>query len=100
MTLGMNLQRFPMEVVEYVTDPVTGIQTRSKFPPNVPEVIEACRFEMEHREKVRRFTSMPPPLPRLPASPLTADQSYEKMFKAHGRPYGAFELGRQLSYRS
>ncbi len=40
--LGIILSDYPPEVVRYVTDPLTGIQRRLKWPPSIAEIIEAC----------------------------------------------------------
>jgi hypothetical protein len=41
------LARFPKEVVDYVTDPFTGVQAKVKFGvPNLAEIIEACADRM------------------------------------------------------
>jgi hypothetical protein len=49
--LGMVLGEYPDEIVDYVTDPLTGIQRRQKFPPNLQEVVEACEGRKRHLEK-------------------------------------------------
>ena len=36
------LERFTDDVVKRVTDPITGIQTKCKFPPSIAEVVELC----------------------------------------------------------
>lgn len=89
--LGLNLEKFPQEVVEYVTDPVTGIQTRSKWPPSLAEVVEACWAELEHRQKVAKYSSMAQPAPRLPKPRYRSEDSYEAMTAKYGRPIGVFE---------
>jgi hypothetical protein len=96
--LGMILERYPPEVVEYVTDPMTGIQRRQTFPPSIAEVVSACEAEVIHREKISRYRSMPPPV-SLPRAQFSATDSYEAMFAKHGRPHGVFEDGRQLVYK-
>lgn len=35
--------QYPLDVIEYVTDPLTGIQSKNKWPPNIPEIHEACK---------------------------------------------------------
>lgn len=40
--LGMVLEKYPEWVVRYVTEPTTGIQRTSKFPPSIAEVVSAC----------------------------------------------------------
>jgi hypothetical protein len=96
--LGAILERYPPAVVEYVTDPMTGIQRRQTFPPSIAEVVSACEAEVIHREKISRYRSMPPPV-SLPRAQFSAIDSYEAMFAKHGRPHGVFEEGRQLVYK-
>ena len=110
--VGMNLERYPMEVVEYVTAPTTGIQTRCKFPPSLAEIVEACNAEQAHLDKVWHYSSLPPPLPRLPASPrqpmygdggpgtIYTDYEMAMSRRVHkgASPFGPFDQGRQLVY--
>lgn len=91
MQLGMNLERFPREIVEYITDPVTGIQTRSKWPPQLAEVVEACLAEEAHRKKLEKYSNLPPAAERLPKPRFSAVDNYDAMVKKHGRPVGVFE---------
>lgn len=53
-SLGAVLEQFPDEVVVYITDPRTGIQRRSKWPPTISEVIEAGEMHQEHLARVRQ----------------------------------------------
>lgn len=52
-SLGAVLEQFPDEVIIYITDPRTGIQRRSKWPPTISEVIEAGEDHKEHLAKIR-----------------------------------------------
>jgi hypothetical protein len=52
--LGTILTEFPEEVVIYVTSPSTGLQRRSKWPPTISEVIEACEQHQEHLARLRK----------------------------------------------
>jgi hypothetical protein len=45
--LGMILERYDDHVIERVTNPLTGIQRKCKFPPSIAEMVEAC--DAEHR---------------------------------------------------
>lgn len=45
--LGMILERYDDHVIERVTNPLTGIQRKCKFPPSIAEIVEAC--DAEHR---------------------------------------------------
>ena len=38
----------------YVTSPLTGLQRRSKWPPSISEVVEACEAHHEHLKRIRR----------------------------------------------
>lgn len=92
MQAAMNLMRFPKEVIEYVSAPTTGIQTRSKWPPSLAEIVEACVAEQNWCEKVARYSAMGPRATKaLPPPKFSAEDSYEAMFKKHGRPIGVFE---------
>jgi hypothetical protein len=89
------LEQYPPQIVEYVTSPLTGIQRRLKFPPSPAEVVEACVAEIVHQDKVRKYSSMPPPLPRLPGPKFSLEQSYEAMTKGGKlRCYGPFDKDR------
>jgi hypothetical protein len=96
--LGMNLERFPKEVIEHVTDPRTGIQTRNKWPPSLAEFIEACWAELDHRKKVAKYTAFPT-VEKLPAPRCSVTESYTYLTAKHGRPHGVFEDGRELVYK-
>jgi hypothetical protein len=49
---------YPQDIVDYVTDPRTGLPSRNKFLPTVAEVREACEMLMEprrqHEDKLKR----------------------------------------------
>jgi hypothetical protein len=49
------LAQYPDDVIDYVTDPRTGIQRRCKFPPTIAEIIEACDARMQDIAKRERF---------------------------------------------
>ena len=49
--LGAVLEQYPDEVIKYVCDPRTGIQRRSKFPPTISEMVEACDSQREFLAK-------------------------------------------------
>jgi hypothetical protein len=99
---AMNLMRFPKDIIEYVSAPETGIQTRLQWPPSLAEIIEACVAEQTHREKVAGYSTLRP-VPRLPP-PLTSGvigdgspgtiytaKAFDEAVAKHGRPHGAFE---------
>lgn len=88
--VAATLADFPRAVVDYVTDPRTGIPSESKFLPNVAEVRAACVRESERR----RVLSQPKVILRRGETPLVKrapGTSYFEMFEKHGRPIGRFE---------
>lgn len=67
--LGTVLGDFPEEVVVYVTSPKTGLQRRSKWPPTLSEVLEACERHQDYLIKIRTtrpVTRLPPPMVDAP----------------------------------
>lgn len=89
-TLCSILEAYPKEIVEYVTDPKTGLQRRCKWPPTPAEIVEACAAEIAWRTKIAQNSSLSPVL-RLPRPRFRVEDSYEEMFKKYGRPTGVFE---------
>jgi hypothetical protein len=68
VSLGAVLEQFPDEVITYISDPRGGgIQRRTKWPPTISEVVEACEQHQEFLVKVRNvrpvsFKERPAPL--------------------------------------
>ena len=54
VSLGAVLEQFPDNIITHVCDPRTGIQRRSKFPPTISEIIEACEAHQEHLAKIAK----------------------------------------------
>lgn len=46
------LSDYPLDVIDYVTDPRTGLPVRSKWLPTVFEVKQACDEHVEYLRKV------------------------------------------------
>lgn len=69
------LSEFSEEVVLYVTSPKTGIQRRSKWPPTISEILEACE---DHQDYLRKLKEQRPlNLAKLaPPSTLTRPPGY------------------------
>jgi hypothetical protein len=81
------LAEYPQAVMATVTDPRTGLPGKSKWPPSVPEVREACEIEMApiRRQMAReRASSMAPAL----AAPEDESPSYEALRAKYGPSYG------------
>lgn len=65
VSLGAVLEQFPSEVIVYVTDPRTGLQRRSKWPPTISEVVQACEEHQDYLARMRKPQRAK--LPMLPA---------------------------------
>lgn len=99
--LGVILAQYDPEVVEYVTDPRTGLQRRLKFRLTIADVVEALEAEANWRDKVAKAQAISGgknPTTLLPKPRFSVADSYEAMFAKHGRPFGVFESGRQTPY--
>lgn len=57
--MSMVLEKYPDQVVSYVTDPLTGIQSRSKFPPVLAEIKELCDDRRAIVERLRHYAMLP-----------------------------------------
>lgn len=65
--VAATLSEFPRQVIDYVTDPRTGLPSSSKFLPNVAEVRAACVTEAERlrqRSGPKIVFTRPAPLAR------------------------------------
>lgn len=54
----MVLERYTDQIIDYATNPVTGIQRVSKFPPSIAEVVSHCNAEVERLAKIKRYQDM------------------------------------------
>lgn len=71
VALGAVLEQYPDEVIAYVCDPRTGIQRRSKFPPTISEMVEACD---EHRAFLEKLRKQRPAFKERQPEPLLRDR--------------------------
>lgn len=69
--LGTILSEFPDEVVTYVTNPGTGLQRRSKWPPTISEVLGACE---QHQDFLVKARTARPAFQDRPLSPRLRDR--------------------------
>lgn len=88
---------YSQEVVDYITDPRTGLPSTLKFLPSVAEVREGCDERAAHIERLARWEGLKPvPRAEIPvrAGEITFDQ-FLKRCEAHKlepRPIGRFEI--------
>jgi hypothetical protein len=80
--LGAVLEKYSDVIVNQVTNPYTGIQRQSKFPPTIAEVVDLCDYEVERADRLKRYAAMrPEPRPgRAPA------ESFANVFMASDHP--------------
>jgi hypothetical protein len=87
-SMAIVLAQYPEEVVLYVTRPETGIQRRIKFPPTIPEVVEACDArvsELKTQERFKNWGSRNDP----PADDNRAERSsIEELRARYGENWG------------
>src|SRR3979409_2398009 len=55
VSLGMVLEQYSDEIVVYVTDPRTGVQRRSVWPPSIAEVVSACNARHAELQRIERY---------------------------------------------
>jgi len=57
--LGVVLEGYEDDVIIAVTDPRKGLQRRTKWPPTIAEVVDACDAERNRLATQRRYAAMP-----------------------------------------
>jgi hypothetical protein len=82
--LGVILCDYPEEVVIYVTSPKTGLQRRSKWPPTISEIIEACEQHQLHLQRLRapRRGAIPQ---QIETAPSSSQGSLARIFVPEGQ---------------
>ena len=92
---------YSQEVIDYVTDPRTGIPGKQKFLPAVAEVREACEERAAHLERMKKYSKTKPtryvPSLRDPKPhPYGEYLARCEKLNINTRPIGAFERGGYL----
>src|SRR4051812_1523941 len=54
-SLGLVFSQYPNDVIEYVTDPRTGVQRGKVFPPSIAEIVSACDTRLADNARLRRY---------------------------------------------
>jgi hypothetical protein len=86
--LGAILSEFPDEIVIHVTSPQTGLQRRSKWPPSISEVLEACEAHQDYLKRIRQPKASPLRL-SAPAKPVHTPGALANVFVPATHPrYG------------
>lgn len=74
-SIGMIFERYPDEIIKAVSDPVTGIQSKSDYPPSLAKVSDACKEEYRRQIQLRKWRNMKRE-PRQIAGPLSIANLY------------------------
>ncbi len=92
-SLGMVLEQYSDVVVVYVTDPRTGIQRRSKWPPTISEIVDACEQHLAYIDKVTKFKNWgKQDEPLAIEAPREARPSMDDMRDRYGKNWGMKSL--------
>lgn len=95
MQLGAVLESYEDAVIQYVCDPRTGVQRRSKWPPSIAEVVEACEAEATSIERRARYAAMPKPeMKRIAAPKVTTPGAWANVLVHAEHPKYADLLAR------
>lgn len=109
--LGVVLETYPRWIVQYVTDPKTGIQRKSTFPPSLAEVVKACeelyaptRYAREWDARAQtqpaERAALPAPKARAPRGRIVTYREVEEIEQSKKvHVFGAFDHDRQATYR-
>ena len=98
--LGVVLTDYSDDIIQYVTDPRTGIQRRIKWPPSIPEIVEACDERKKALEKSAELEVWKAKMERAREERLTYGRSTDLPGITYGeflarfpdqRPIGFFE---------
>jgi hypothetical protein len=87
--IGAVLSEFDRDVIEYVTDPRSGLPSSCDFLPTVKEVKDACIARVRFKETLAKPAFRMTDYRRAPGPP--PGQDYFSMVEKHGRPIGRFE---------
>ena len=94
--LGMVLEQYSDEIVVYVTDPRTGVQRRSVWPPSIAEVVSACDARNAELQRIERYNNWGRNNDRKLESPRGNRPSYKELIAKYGRNFGLDPSGAKL----
>jgi hypothetical protein len=110
------LARYPKEIIQAATDPVSGLPSHLKWLPTIAELRAECdrlskiaqaseqrKADLEKQiaeslQRDRELANLPPQAPREYGQIYDGTRFAEAVTK-HGRPFGVFERGREIPYR-
>src|SRR4051812_43103860 len=89
-SLGLVFSQYPDDVVEFVTDPRTGVQRGKTFPPSIAEVVSACDTRLADKARLRRYMNWGKNDPvALLEGPKNEDRpTYDDLKSKYGQDWG------------
>jgi hypothetical protein len=92
-SLGMVLEQYPSDIVEFVTDPRTGVQRSKTFPPSIAEIVSACEAQASYLRRKERFENWGKDSgePALLGPPREERPTYAEMKAKYGENWGLGE---------
>ena len=88
VSLGMVLEQYSDGVILYVTDPRTGIQRRSTWPPSIAEVVRACDDRHAELLRIERYKNWGRNNDHKLEAPKVTKPSYEELIAKYGLNFG------------
>ena len=87
-SLGMVFEDYPNEVICYVTDPRTGVQRHSKWPPTISEVVAALDNRAAGLKRQERYRNWGKNEPLMLEGPQAEKPTLEEMQAKYGKDWG------------
>jgi hypothetical protein len=87
-SLGMVLEQYSDEVVLYVTNPRTGVQRRSVWPPSIAEVVSACDARHAELHRRKRYENWGRNNNQQLEGPKLKRPSHEELIEKFGQNFG------------
>jgi hypothetical protein len=87
-SLGAVFEQYPNEVLTYVTDPRTGVQRGSVFPPTIAEIVRACDARLGELAQRRRYQNWGKSESRLAIEDKSTRPTYDDLIAKYGKNFG------------
>jgi hypothetical protein len=87
-SLGLVLEQYPDDVIVYVTDPRTGVQRRCKWPPTIPEIVEALDDRSAWLKRRERYENWGKNNKLMVEGPIVPKPTLEEMQEKYGKDWG------------
>lgn len=87
-SLGAVFEQYPNDVITYVTDPRTGVQRGSVFPPTIAEIVKDCDARLGNLAQRRRYQNWGRNEPQLAIEDRTARPTYDDLKARYGENFG------------